>query len=90
MITAAESSIPKSKGGMRKKPVLWWDDKCKQAIKDRKRAFRLVKRSHHFQHLVQYKQAQAVVRKTIRQEKRRKFCSSIGNNTQVRRSVGND
>ena len=86
IIAAAESSIPKSKGGMRKNPIPWWDDKCKQAIKDRNKAFRLVKRSHHFQHLVQYKQAQAVVRKTIRQAKRtywRKFCSSIGNNTQV-------
>ncbi len=64
IILAAACSIPKTTGRMKKKRVPWWDDKCKQAIKSRKKAFKLVKRSHNFQHLVQYKQAQAMVRKT--------------------------
>ncbi len=86
IILAAACYIPKSTGRMRKKRAPWWDDKCKQAIKSRNKAFKLVKRSRNFQHLVQYKQAQAMVRKTIRQARRtcwRKFCGSIGNTTQI-------
>ena len=86
IISAANRYIPKSSGRKKNKLVPWWDEKCKQAIKSRNKAFKLVKRYHNFQNLIQYKQAQAMVRKTIRQAKRsywRKFCGSIGSKTKI-------
>lgn len=86
IISAATRSIPKSTGRKKNKLVPWWDEKCKQAVKSRNKAFKLVKRYHNFQHLIQYKQAQAIVRKPIRQAKRlywRKFCGSIGSTTKI-------
>lgn len=86
LILAAIESIPKSKGRTGQKVVPWWDDECKEAVKNRNKAFKLVKRTHNFQHLIQYKQAQAVVRRTIRQAKRlkwREYCDTIGDTTQV-------
>lgn len=80
---AALESIPKTKDSVKDKVVPWWDDK--EAIRNRKKAFKRLKRTHHFQHLIPYKQAQAVVRRTIRQTKRaywRKYCDSIGTTVQ--------
>lgn len=67
---AALVSIPKSKGRSKRKAVPWWDNKCKEAVVNRNRAFRLLKRTHNYQHMINYKQAQAIVRRTIRQTKR--------------------
>lgn len=86
IVSAALESIPKSKGRTKKRVIPWWDDNCKEAVRNRNKAFKLVKRTHNFQHMIQYKQAQAVVRRTIRHAKRmhwRKYCDSIGNTTQV-------
>ena len=68
------------------KLVPWWDEKCKQAVKSRNKAFELVKRYDNFQHLIQYKQVQAMVRKTITQAQRsywRKLCGSTGSTTKI-------
>ena len=46
--------------------MLWWDDKCKDAVKNRNKAFKIVKRTHSFQAMLLYKQNQAVVRRTGR------------------------
>ena len=83
---AAEKAIYRSKGGRKGKIVPWWDDKCREAIKDRNRAFRRVKRDHNQESLLVYKRAQAVVRRTIRGAKRshwREFCGTIGAETKV-------
>jgi len=42
---AAIESIPKSKGRTRQKVVPWWDDECKEAVKNRNKAFKIVKRT---------------------------------------------
>ena len=34
IISAAIKSIPKSKGSKKKKIVPWWDDKCKDTVKN--------------------------------------------------------
>lgn len=50
------------------------------------RTFKKMKLMHNYQHLVQYKQAQAKVRKVIRTAKRKywkEFCGSIGRSTQI-------
>ncbi len=69
---AAENSIPKISNRKERKLVPWWTEECQQAVRNRNKAFRLVKRIHNMQYLIQYKkaQAQATVRRTIRQAKR--------------------
>lgn len=86
IITAAMKSIPKSKGNVKRKTVPWWDEECKEAVRNRNKAFKIMKRTHNFMHMIKCKYAQAIVRKTIRQRKRtywRNYCSSIGNTTQI-------
>ena len=39
IILAAIESIPKSKGKGKRKAMPWWDDKCKDAVKNRNKAF---------------------------------------------------
>ena len=78
---AATGSVPRSKGKMRRKAVPWWTEQCSIAVKHRNIAFRTLKRTHNFQNLIQYKKAQAIVRRTIRQAKRtswQSFCEKIG------------
>ena len=85
-IEAAMESIPRSKNGRNKKLVPWWTEECGQAVKNRNRAFKQVKRTHNMQHLIEYKKTQAVVRRTVRQAKRaswRYFCNTIGRTTPV-------
>lgn len=55
---------------MTRKAVPWRTDKCSKAVRDRNKAFKLLKRRHNYNHLVLFKKAQAVVRRTIRQAKR--------------------
>ena len=86
MYEAATESVPRSKGKMRRKTVPWWTEQCSNAVKDRNKAFRTLKRTHNFQNLIQYKKAQAIVRRTIRQAKRKSwqaFCEKIGRSTPV-------
>ena len=55
-------------------------------MKSRNRAFRMLTRSHNYQHLIQYQHAQAVVRRIIGTAKRecwRRFCGNIGRTTPV-------
>ena len=62
----------------------WWDKNCEMAIKGRNRAFKQLKKQHNLETLVQYKRAQAVVRKTVKTAKRacwRKYCNKIGRET---------
>ena len=83
LVTAIDSSFPKITGqvnNVKKVPTSWWNDKCEQAIKDRKAALKILKKSCHPDDLIAYKRACAIARKTIKQAKRedwRQFCSSI-------------
>lgn len=83
---AADGSIPSRKNRMNKKLVPWWTEECRQAVRNRNRAFRQVKRTHNMRYLIQYKKAQAVVKRTVRQVKRtswRNYCNKIGRTTPV-------
>lgn len=54
------------------------------AIKGRNRAFKQLKKQHNLETLVQYKRAQAVVRKTVKTAKHacwRKYCNKIWRET---------
>ena len=60
IIKSENESIPKASGCRNKKNVPWWDENCRQAIKERNRAFRLLKKHRSMESLVQYKRSQAV------------------------------
>ncbi|XP_063075987.1 RNA-directed DNA polymerase from mobile element jockey [Engraulis encrasicolus] len=78
--------IGKATGSGQRKMVPWWTEECKEAIKVRNRAFRKVKSSFSFADLVEYKKAQATVRRVIRKAKRERwgaFCNTIGRDTSI-------
>lgn len=53
-------------------------------MKNKNSTFRMLKRSHNYQHLIQNKQAQAVVRRITRTaEYWSRFCGNIGRTTAV-------
>ncbi|CAJ1057684.1 RNA-directed DNA polymerase from mobile element jockey [Xyrichtys novacula] len=86
IIQSADGTIPKVSGGRSVKSVPWWDNNCRQAIRARNRAFRLLKKQHTMETLIQYRRSQAVVKRTIRAAKRvcwRKYCSEIGQEVQL-------
>lgn len=91
IIEAAKMAIPKSKPKIINKIVPWWTKECRKAIKERNKAFKKMKTTHNFQNLMKYKQAQAIVRKTVKKSKKeywRQFCESIGRTTPVERVWG--
>lgn len=86
IIEAAEETIPKKAGSKLKKCVPWWDESCNTVIKKRNKMSKQLKIHHTLETLINYKRAQAVVRKTIRSAKRvywRQFCNTIGRETQL-------
>ncbi len=78
---AAEFFFPKNG-----KSVPSWDERCSVVIKKRNKMFKQLKAHHTLETLINYKRAQAVVRKTTRSAKRlywRQFCNTIGRETQL-------
>ena len=91
IISAAELTIPKSKHGRRGKVVPWWSEACSGAVRDRNKAFRVLKQTLSFGNLRRYKQCQAVLRRTVKSAKReswKKFCESIERTTPIQRVWG--
>lgn len=70
LLDAAEKSIPKSNGQMKRKMVPWWTDDCSRVVKEKNKTLRILRRAHNYQNLIKYKQIQAKVKKTIRNAKR--------------------
>lgn len=62
---AARQTIIKKEGMKRRKLVPWWNDECSEVIRKHNKAFKVLKNTHNFQHFIEYKRMQAVVRKTI-------------------------
>lgn len=86
IIRAVEGAIHRTKNRMNMKPVPWRTEECRQAVRNRNRAFKQLERTKNIQHLIQYKKAQAAVRRTVCQAKRaslRKFYDKIGRTTPV-------
>ena len=62
------------------------DKECCKAIQSRNKAFKVLKRNHTFQNLIEYKRLQANVRRIIKNAKKdfwRKFCNSVGRETGI-------
>ena len=85
LLHIAENTIPKSSVSSKpKKP--WFDDDCKQAIKDRKRAERTYRRSFSHSKLSSFRIYRAKARRTIKSKKRtswKDFVSSINHRTPI-------
>lgn len=62
---AARQTIIRKEGMKRRKLVPWWNDECSEVIRKHNKAFKVLKNTHNFQHFIEYKRMQAVVRKTI-------------------------
>ena len=85
LLHIAENTIPKSSVSSKpRKP--WFDDDCKQAIKDRKRAERTFRRSFSHSKLSSFRIYRAKARRTIKSKKRaswKDFVSSINHRTPI-------
>lgn len=70
----------------KRKAVPWWTDQCSDAIHNRNKAFRKIKKSYLFEDFIKYKKAQAEVRRIVRGAKKkywRDWCTTIGDNIDV-------
>lgn len=83
---SAEESVPVKKYTGKKAAVPWWTSECSTAVRQRNKALRMVRKTLRSSDLIHYRQAQAIVRKTVKSAKRkywRTFCSSIGTDIHV-------
>lgn len=83
---AARECIPKSKGKRVGKIVPWWNEECAIAVKRKRKAFKILRKTHNWENMIIYKKAQAETRRTIREMKKkywRSYCEEIGKNTPI-------
>lgn len=88
IVDAAGAAIPKSEPRPLNRIV---PKQCQEAVKERNRTFRKLKKSHNFQCLIEYKSTQALVRRAVRKAKkeyRRRFCDSVVCTTPIERIWG--
>jgi len=65
--TAEEESVPQSRPGKRRqKPLPYWNDEIRQAIMDRNKAGKKMRKTRNVDDCIQYRRLGAVVRRTIR------------------------
>ena len=69
LLNSADGCIPKTSGQPRRTPVPWWTKECGDAIRARKRAFKLFDRRSTTENLIAFKRARAFARRTIREAK---------------------
>lgn len=69
-----------------KTPVPWWNDECKEAIKNTKKAFNSYKRKKTVTALIEFKKLRAISRRTINLHKKRswnEYVSTINAETPI-------
>lgn len=69
LCSSAEEVIGKSSGRRVRKMVPWWSDDCKEAVRSRNKAFKVLKSSHTFNNMMEYKRAQSKVKRIVRDTK---------------------
>ena len=80
IITAATASIPTKTGGKGRPTVPWFNDDCKKAIKERRKAERNLKRRYTENNKIEYKRAKAKCRyifQTAKKNSWKQYISSI-------------
>ena len=88
LIEIATETIPKTSPNPKKKPKPWFDETCKDAIKQRHAAFRKLKCSPTPANAANFKLLRAKCRRTIKQQKRaswRQYVSTINSNTPMKK-----
>ena len=88
---AAEIAIGKSKFEKGKTPKPWWNEQCKIATKNKRKAYRKLKRNPSILNKIEYHKANAISVRTIRiskQESWDHFLSTINTNTTSRKVWG--
>jgi len=89
LINMANKTIPKSKPKVVKNNTVWYNDKCKNARKKRKKALNLIKRQPTRSNLQHYKIIRAKTSRIIKSTKRQSwqfFVLKINNKTPLKRS----
>ena len=76
LLTVARDTVPQ-KTGPPKYACPWWNDECKEAIRDRKRALNRFRRHRTTSLLLAYKAAKAKARRVIRQAKKQSWESLL-------------
>ena len=88
LIEIANQTIPKSHISKNKPPkVPWFNDVCKQAIKERKKAQRKLFRNPSAENILVFKQPKAKARHVIKTQKKtswQSFCSLLTSKTKLK------
>ena len=86
--SACNESIPKTKKSQHKSfNKSWWTDECKTAINNRKQVMITFKNNPNMSNFLSYKQATAIVKRTILKCKRaswREYCMNLNKNTPIK------
>uniref|UniRef100_A0A673INJ1 Mitochondrial-processing peptidase subunit beta n=1 Tax=Sinocyclocheilus rhinocerous TaxID=307959 RepID=A0A673INJ1_9TELE len=78
IISAANQSIPLIRGNRKKKKsVPWWSEECTVAIRERNKAFRILKRLITQDTVVEYQKKRAAARRVIKSAKRKPLLLSL-------------
>ncbi|KAI2645235.1 hypothetical protein H4Q32_023867 [Labeo rohita] len=85
IISAANQTIPLIRdNGKKKKSVPWWSEECSVAVRERNKAFWILKRFITQDTVVEYQKKRAAARRVIKIAKRKawqEFCNTIGRET---------
>ena len=83
---AAELAIPKTKNKHKNLKVPYWNDKCEEAIKKRKKSLANSRKTKTIEDLIDYKKDKALAQKTIRSEQKaywHNYCSTLTENSKL-------
>lgn len=84
IINAATATIPKSSENPKRPPVPWFNQACKEARKERRRALRRFQNNMNQENLIAYKRQRAICRRTFnksRTESWQQFLTTINKHT---------
>lgn len=88
LIQIAADTIPTSKSGTRKHNTIWFNEACKAAIRDRRKALKKVKSAPSHENLDNYKYIRAKTRRTIKSTRRQswqRFVNSVNCRTSIKK-----
>ena len=88
LVQAANKTIPKTRFSEKLPKVPWFNDSCKRAIKDRKKAQRKFFSNPTLSNVQNFKLLRAKARHVVKQQKRnswRHFCNKLNSKTQTRK-----
>lgn len=87
LIRIADRTIPKSGRNVHRRVVPWWSKDTENAVKNRKKALRRLKRNDNLRNRIELNRATAIAKREIKKAKRdsrKKLCESISSSTPVR------